>query len=114
MANKKWRNRHMSPIKSLKTQGPLRHHLARRWHLRSAMWLRMMLYLPIQLYPSIITTLFNVVKIEVLPNAICFQVGWMGSTQKEVLPFQAWKALIRMIHVLPAYKRFSLIQWLHT
>jgi hypothetical protein len=44
-------------------------------HLRSTMCLTMMLSLPIQLPPSTISALFNLVKIKILRIAICFQVG---------------------------------------
>jgi hypothetical protein len=87
--DRKWKKKDMSPTKTLKTRRPLQQQAARQLHPKSAMWMKMMLFLPLQLLPFTINTMFNLVKIEVPSIAICFQAGWMGSMQKEKLPFQA-------------------------
>ena len=48
-----------------------------------------------------------------MPNTMCFEVGWMGSMRKLMLPFRATTALTPKIHEVPMYKKLLSIQCLH-
>lgn len=99
MVDINWRKTIMSPTMTLKMKRSI--HVVGKNVLST-----------IQLPPLTINAMFNLVKIELPPIAMCFLVEWMESTWKEMLPFWAWEVLTCMIHLVPAYKRFLPIWWL--